>query len=151
MNDVLWIILLSMAPVSELRGAIIYGFSTDVPRALVVTLALFFNALVGPLVYLFIRYVVALFLHIESVNKFWNHVVVRSQHKLEPTIQKYGTFGMAIFIGLPLPGTGVYTAAIGACALGFSFRKFFVSSILGVLLAATIITILSFFGYGLLS
>jgi len=142
--------LLSIAPVSELRGAIIYGFTTDVPVALVVALAMFFNALVGPLVYLFIRYIVGLFLHFEKVKTFWNHVVLRSQHKLEPTIQKYGTLGMVLFIGIPLPGTGVYTAAIGAYALGFSFRRFFVSSILGVILAAVIVTLLSFFGQGLL-
>ena len=150
MNDILWIILLAMAPISELRGAIIYGFTTDVPVWLVVLLATFFNALVGPLVYLFIKHIVSLFLHIEKISNFWNRVVVRSQHKLESPIAKYGTLGMAVFIGIPIPGTGVYTAAIGAYALGYSFRKFFVSSIIGVLLSATIVTILSFFGQGLL-
>ena len=150
MNNILWIILLSMAPISELRGAIIYGLTTDVPKALVIFLALFFNALVGPLVYLFIRYVVGLFLHIDWFARFWNHIVIRSQRKLEPTITKYGTLGMAVFIGVPLPGTGVYTGAIGAYALGFSFKRFFVSSLLGVLLAGTIVTLLMYFWQGLL-
>ena len=150
MNDLLWVILLSIAPVSELRGAIIYGSTTELSLMLVVSLAIFFNALVGPLVYLFIHYAVGLFLHIQWFRRFWNHIVVHSQRKLEHSIQKYGTLGMAFFIAVPLPGTGVYTGAIGAYALGFSFRRFFISSIAGVVISGTVVTLLIIFGNGLL-
>ncbi|HLD33800.1 MAG TPA: small multi-drug export protein [Candidatus Nanoarchaeia archaeon] len=150
MNDLVWVILLSITPVAELRGAIPYGIlATDLPLFLVVGAALFFNALVGPLVYLIIRYVVGLFLHIERFKRLWDHIILRSQHKVEPYVQKYGTLGMVVFIGVPLPGTGVYTGAIGAYALGFSLRQYIVASVIGVIIAGIAVTLITLFGEGI--
>ncbi|HLC74531.1 MAG TPA: small multi-drug export protein [Candidatus Nanoarchaeia archaeon] len=149
MNDILWVILLSITPVAELRGSIPYGiFSTDISVWIVVFVAVIFNILVGPAVYLVLQYVVGQFLHIEKFRKGWEHIVLRSQKKLEPLIQKYGVLGMAVFIGIPLPGTGVYTAAIGAYALGYRLRQVVAASIIGVVAAATIVTAVSLFGQG---
>jgi len=64
----------------------------------------------------------------------------RTQHKLHPYVEKYGEWGLAIFIGVPLPGTGAYTGAFGAFLLGMGKRKFLLANFLGVLIACAAVT-----------
>ena len=58
-------------------------------------------------------------------------------------MDKYGEWALAIFIGIPLPGSGVYSGALAADLLGLSFRKFVVANIVGVLIAGVIVTAVS--------
>jgi uncharacterized membrane protein len=64
----------------------------------------------------------------------------KTQHKLHPYVEKYGEWGLAVFIGVPLPGTGAYTGAFGAFLLGLDKKKFLVANALGVLLACVAVT-----------
>lgn len=66
----------------------------------------------------------------------------RRREKLRPTIEKYGEWGLAIFIGVPLPGTGAVTGAVGAFLLGFDRRRFYLANAVGVLLAGICVTVL---------
>ena len=66
----------------------------------------------------------------------------RTQHKLHPYVEKYGEWGLAVFIGVPLPGTGAYTGAFGAFLLGLDKRKFLVANALGVLIACAAVVAL---------
>lgn len=66
----------------------------------------------------------------------------RTQHRLHPYVEKYGEMGVAIFIGVPLPGSGVYSGALGSYLLGLDRRKFAVANVIGVLIAATAVTAL---------
>ena len=63
--------------------------------------------------------------------------------ELKPSIETYGTWGLAIFIGIPLPLTGAYTGAAGAFALGMGKRQFMIANVVGVLLAGIVVTIIS--------
>ena len=66
----------------------------------------------------------------------------RRQEKLRPTVEKYGEWGLALFIGIPLPGTGAVTGAVGAFLLGFRRRRFYLANLAGVLLAGLCVTAL---------
>ncbi len=66
----------------------------------------------------------------------------RTRHKLHPYVEKYGELGLALFIGVPLPGTGAYTGAFGAFLMGMSRRKFLWANLLGVLLACVALTMI---------
>jgi len=66
----------------------------------------------------------------------------RTQHKLHPYVERYGEWGLAVFIGVPLPGTGAYTGAFGAFLLGLDKRRFLIANILGVALACAAVTAL---------
>ena len=67
-------------------------------------------------------------------------ILVRTQRKLKPYVDRYGELGVAVFIGIPLPGSGVYTGAVGAFLLGLDRRKFAIANVIGVLIAATAVT-----------
>ena len=59
-------------------------------------------------------------------------------------IEKYEFWGLVAFVGIPLPGTGAWTGSLIAALLGIRFRKAFPAIVLGVLIAAVIMTILSY-------
>ena len=61
-------------------------------------------------------------------------------------MDRWGEIGVAIFIGIPLPGSGVITGALGSYAIGLKKRKFFVANVIGVLIAATIVTAVTLTG-----
>lgn len=62
-------------------------------------------------------------------------------------IEKYQFWGLMLFVGIPLPGTGAWTGSLIASLLNIPFKKAFPATILGILLAAVIVDI---FSYGLL-
>ncbi len=66
----------------------------------------------------------------------------RTRHKLHPYVEKYGEWGLAVFIGVPLPGTGAYTGAFGAFLLGMDKRKFLIANFMGVLLACVAVAVI---------
>lgn len=59
-------------------------------------------------------------------------------------IEKYTFWGLVAFVGIPLPGTGAWTGSLIAALLGIRFRKAFPAIVLGVLLAAFLMTVLSY-------
>lgn len=73
----------------------------------------------------------------------------RAQRKIKPSIDKYGILGLALFIGFPIPGSGVYMGSLGAFVIGMKKKDFYKGMILGVLFASTIVTLLTVLGISL--
>ncbi len=73
----------------------------------------------------------------------------KSQRKMKPYVDKYGLLGIALFISLPIPGSGVYMGSLGSFVLGISKKKFYVANLIGVIIASTIVTILTVLGKSL--
>jgi len=63
-------------------------------------------------------------------------------------VEKYGEFGLALFIGVPLPGSGSISGAIAAHLMGMSFKRFFLANLIGVSIAAIVVLAVSLFGGG---
>ena len=57
-------------------------------------------------------------------------------------LEKGEFWGLMIFVGIPLPGTGAWTGALLAALLGIKFKKAIVAIICGVFIAAAIMSIL---------
>lgn len=147
MEEIIFIILLTLLPFLELRASIPYGvFETDLPLTIIFLVAVLVNVLLAPVLYLFLNKVVHIFLRIKIIDRCWQRVVLRAQRKVHPYVEKYGVLGLAIFIGIPLPGSGVYTGALGAYLLGFSYKEFLRAAVLGVLIAGVLVTIISVSG-----
>ena len=67
--------------------------------------------------------------------------------KNKDQIVKYGFWGLVLFVGIPLPGTGAWTGSLVAALLHMSFKKSFAACVLGVIMASVIMCIVS---YGIL-
>lgn len=59
-------------------------------------------------------------------------------------IQKYEFWGLVLFVGIPLPGTGAWTGALVASLLDIPFKKAFPAILLGLLLATTIMCVVTY-------
>ncbi len=147
MYELLKLILLSILPFLELRGSIPYGvFGTSLSLTTIFVVAAVSNILIAPFVYLFIDKVLHLFLRINFIDKLYQKNVVRTQRKIHPLMEKYGLLGLAIFIGIPLPGSGVYSGALAAYLLNIRKRDFMTAVVIGVLVAGVIVLIISVSG-----
>ncbi len=79
-------------------------------------------------------------LKLNWLERIYNWAVIRTRHKIQKSIDRYGEMGIAIFIGIPLPGTGSYSGALGAYLIGLGYKKFIMANLIGVLIAGTIVT-----------
>lgn len=131
-NHLLVAVALGMLPVSEVRGAAIYAFSAGQPWLILP--AAVANMLVCPFILLFWR----------ALNiPRWGRLVLgdRLEGKLLALGRSYeawGLVGVAVFIGIPLPLTGVYSGTLVAELLGIKRRHTLVAAVAGVIMAAAV-------------
>ncbi len=141
--------LLSLIPISELRGAIPYGYLNNLSLLEVLTISVFFNCLVPVIGFAFLSTLHNLFMRIGAYRRVIGSLIERARVNVGSKIQKYGILGLVLFVGIPLPVTGAWTGTLGAWVLGLDRKKSFFAIVLGVLMAATIVTVVLLTGSGL--
>lgn len=156
---ILALVLVTFIPLLELRASIPLGILSGGTKIFGLTLQGFglnfilvfivcviSNIILGILVYFFLDKFVKHLMGFGLFAKYYNRKLKKTQRKIEPYVRKYGTFGVSLFIGLPLPGSGSYTGALGAYLLGLGYKKFVIANIIGVVIAGIIVTILTLAG-----
>ena len=140
------IFIISLMPILELRGGLLAASLLDVEFVKAASICVIGNVLPIPFVLLFLKYVLTLFEKWNVTKKIVSWLEKKVEEKREQ-IDKYGYLGLIIFVGIPLPGTGAWTGSLLAVMLGMNRKKSFVCILIGVALAAVIMSILS---YGIL-
>jgi len=141
MGKISLLVLITLIPTLELRASIPFGIlKGGMPWWSVVAVCLSTNIVLGPLVYVCLDRAVFLLLKIGWLRGVYKRTVTRTREKIQKSVDRYGEFGVALFIGIPLPGTGSYSGALGAYLIGLGLRKFIIANIIGVLMAGTIVT-----------
>lgn len=147
LRQILILTLITFIPGLELRASIPVGIlgggwigETQLSPAVVVIVCLIANTLLGWAVFLLMGPVIRLFERFRWFQRWVDPLLQRAHRKLGPYVEKYGGIGVAVFIGVPLPGSGVYTGAVGAYLLGVSKRSFAWANVLGVLIAGAAVT-----------
>jgi uncharacterized membrane protein len=151
LSVVLWAVLLSLLPISELRGAIpylLFNKAGVIPAFLICVCA---NSLVSPIVYLFLSTLHRLLLHWKLYAKGFEKFVERARRKVREPVEKYGYWGLAVFVAIPLPMTGAWTGALGAWVLGMNPRKSILAITAGVAIAGVVVSVVAYFGIQALS
>ncbi len=145
-NAYVVIILLTLLPALELRASIPFGIlMAGKPWPAVFVLAVLTNIVLGPILYLLLDKTLHLVLRIRLCDRLWQRMIVKTQMKIHAKVERYGVIGLGLFIGVPLPGSGVYTGAAGGYLLGFSHREFFRATVLGVLIAGVVVLMVTLF------
>ncbi len=132
------IIILSLLPVSELRGAMIFGFSQNLPLFHLYLFSFLPNLLVAPLVFVFLDYFHHFFLRFPPYEKTFNHFLQRVRRKAHSRIERFGSLALIFFVAIPLPVTGAYTGTLAAWFFGLKRTKSYLAISLGVFLASLI-------------
>jgi uncharacterized membrane protein len=144
------LILISISPVLELRAAIPYGILVkDWPWFVVFAVCSVANFLVAPLIYLFLDKFIHLLFFIGWFERIYKKYVEKAQHRAQKYVDKYGHYGVMFFIGIPLPGSGVWTGTLVAYLIGMNKRHLMVAAFGGSLMAGAIITGIVLSGRGL--
>ncbi|MGE5485802.1 MAG: COG2426 family protein [Ignavibacteriales bacterium] len=133
---------LAALPVSELRVAIPLAIHQGVHPAEAFALGVVGNMLpIVPLLWAFepvTSWLRARPLFRKAVEAFRAQNLRKSR-----TIRRYGLTGLAIFVAIPLPGTGAWTGAMIASLLRMPFWPSVMALSIGVLAAGVIVTVLS--------
>lgn len=136
--------LISMLPVVELRAGLPYGIALGLDYPLALIAALVGNMIPVPFIVVYIRRIfVWLRAHMEKMD----HFITRLENKAHlqgETVKKYGPWGLMLFVAIPLPGTGAWTGALIAALLDMRLKNSVPCIFLGVCIAATIMTLITF-------
>ena len=135
---------ISMVPVVELRLGLPYGIDLGLDYPLALLAALLGNMVPVPFIIVYIQRIFA------WIRRHWSALdslitrLEKKAHLKGETVRKYGPLGLLIFAAVPLPGTGAWTGALVAALLNMRLRSAVPSILLGVCIAAGIMTALTF-------
>ena len=142
MNSWLKLIFVSLLPWIELRGGIPLGIGMDLNPIHVFLVCTVTDILLIPLLLILLRYVIPLILRIESIDRFYQWNVVRTLQRYEK-YKKWEELGLALFVAIPLPFTGVYSGTFVSYLLNLRKREAFLSIASGAVIAGIVVTVLS--------
>lgn len=135
---------ISAAPVIELRGGLPFGIAAGLDYWLALLAAVLGNMLPVPFIIVYIRRFLALVRKYAPQLDFIAAKLERKAHLKGRLVQKYSAFGLCLLVAIPLPGTGAWTGALVAALLDMRLRQAFPAIFLGILLAAAVITGMTF-------
>ena len=141
------VFIISMIPILELRGALLVaGPLLGVPGSTAIPLSVIGNIIPVPFILLLITPIFNWMKGTKRLKPIVDKLETKAMSKSDK-IEKYEFWGLVLFVGIPLPGTGAWTGSLIAALLGIKFKKAFPAVILGICLATVIMTFIS---YGLL-
>lgn len=139
----LYIFLISMVPLIEQRGAIPVGIiGYHLNPWMVFLVSLLGSFVPAPFVFLFFNKILGWMKSKKILPKFTAFVDKKIQ-KGAKQVEGYMEIGLTIFVGIPLPTTGLWTGSAIAAFLGLDFKKSMACVFLGGIISAIIITVLS--------
>jgi uncharacterized membrane protein len=134
--------LIAMVPVVELRGAIPYGVIAGLPVWVSALAAICGNILPVPFIILFARRI----LNWMKTKSAWLQKVAGKleEHASKKQLYRGELIGLAVFVAIPLPGTGAWTGALIAAVLGMRLKSAFPAIAIGVVVAGILISIITY-------
>ena len=141
------IFLISMVPIIELRGAMVYAVGYELPYIPALITCVVGNMLPVPFIYFFARKVLVWGADKKYIGKICTFFLVKGEKAGQKLVKAAGRGGLFIalllFVGIPLPGTGAWTGTLGASFLNMGFKSTVVAVSLGVIMAGIIMALVS--------
>ncbi len=143
MNNLLDVFVLSLVPTFEGRYAVVYGIGRGYSLSGTLIVAAFGVLLLSLVLPALLPYIDRFMFWLEGtplrkVARLYLYYVERVRKKAHPYLERWGFWGLLIFVAIPLPGTGVWTGALAAYLLGIKNRRAFPALLLGGLLSMAI-------------
>ncbi len=143
-GEFLLTVLVSMVPVVELRGGIPFGVGVGLPVWAAFLAAVIGNLIPVPFIIVYIRRIFQwMRRRIPRLNRMVD-ALERKAHLKGRRVNKYKYLGLAVFVAIPLPGTGAWTGSLAAAFLDMPLRKAIPSVVAGVLVAGAAISVLTY-------
>ena len=144
MHTLLKAILLSIAPISELRGGIPLAIGLGVNPWTAFFVCVIANILIIPIIFLFLDYLHKYFYKIKIYRIIFDKIVGHARRKFQKHAgTKLEYLVLFLFVAIPIPGTGAYTGALIAWLFGLKRKKSMLSIALAVITAGILVTFIS--------
>lgn len=156
-KDYLYIFLIAMVPIVELRGAIPVAYtlkattSPDLNILLSYIVIAIGNMIPVPFIFFFARRILEWGKDKKVIGRFFTWCLKKGEkggQKLQAKAGRGLYFALLLFVGIPLPGTGAWTGTLAASFLDMDFKKSVLAVIGGVVLASVIVGVLCTLGFG---
>ena len=140
------VFVISMVPILELRGGLLAASVLDIEIVKAIWFCVIGNIIPVPFILLLITPIFNWLKQTKTFRPMVEKLESKAMGKSDQ-IEKYEFWGLVLFVGIPLLGTGAWTGSLIASLLGIKFKKAFPAVLLGIVMATVIMSIVS---YGLL-
>ena len=144
----LTIFIISMIPILELRGGLLAASPAllDVPILQAIPVCIIGNLIPVPFI---LKFITPVFDRLKRTKRIAPLVEKLEKKALDKRdrVSRYEFWGLVLFVGIPLPGTGAWTGSLIASLLNIPFRRAFPAVLIGICMATVIMSVIS---YGLL-
>ncbi|MEA5012503.1 MAG: small multi-drug export protein [Angelakisella sp.] len=148
-NKYLYLFIISMMPIVELRGGMPIGAAMELPFWEVYIICVLGNLLPVPFLIMFAKKLLMFLAKHRVGGDFFQKIINKADEKAL-SIGKYELLGLCLFVAIPLPGTGAWTGSLIATALRLRLIPSLVAISLGVLISGVIMGVLSYGLFGML-
>tara|TARA_Y100000310_G_scaffold86397_1_gene83243 strand:+ start:3956 stop:4420 length:465 start_codon:yes stop_codon:yes gene_type:complete len=149
MNPWILTIILSMLPISELRGAIPYAILNGINPITAFLVAVLANIIIIPIVFFFLDNIHKFLLRNKSYQKLFDFYVNKKVERVKRKYETLELFVLFLFVAIPAPGTGAYTGVLLSWFFKLDRKKSFAIISLGVITSGITTTLLTISGIGL--
>ncbi len=146
LKEYLWVFIVSMVPLIELRGAVPIGVGMGLPLIPTYIVSVIGNMLPVPVILLFSKQVLLWCTRLPKVGGFFQKIWEKGVKGGDKLQQKAGGglyWALFLFVGIPLPGTGAWTGGLAATILDMKFWPSVLAIAGGVMLAGLIMGLVS--------
>lgn len=141
--DYLYLFLISMIPLVELRGAMIYAAVAEMPFFPSLICCVLGNILPVPFLIKFAKTVLLKLSKINKIGIIFQKIIDHGNKKAE-TVRNAELLGLFTFVAIPIPGTGAWSASLIATLMQLRVWKSTLAILLGIIACGIIIGVLSF-------
>lgn len=141
------VFLISMIPLLELRGGLLAASLLKIPALKAIPICIMGNIIPIPFILLFIRQIFKWMKKIKIFRGFVEKMEKRALGKSDQ-IRRYEFWGLMLFVGIPLPGTGAWTGSLIASLLEIDIKKSSLAIFCGLIMATVIMYVLSYLVVG---
>ncbi len=137
------IFIISLFPILEVRGGLLAASLLQIPEIQAIPICVLGNILPIPFILLFIRQIFKWMKKVSIFRGLIEKLEKRAMGKSD-TIRKAEFWGLLIFVGIPLPGTGAWTGALIASLLEIDIKKSSLAILGGIAMATVIMYVVSY-------
>lgn len=137
------VFIISMVPILELRGGLVAASFLRIGMFKAIAICILGNLVPIPFIIFFIKPI----FNWMKKTKLFRPLVEKLEKKSmakSKDIKKYEFWGLALFVGIPLPGTGAWTGALIASLIEMDTKKAFSAIAVGLVIATIIMSTISY-------
>ncbi len=145
LSEEIKVFLLALTPVFETRASIPFGIVVaNLPILEVLLISIIGNLIPAPFLLLGLsaleRWALSGDHGIRNfIAMIYRKLLFNIRRRGEKYIERYGLMGLAIFVAIPLPGSGVWTGSLLSHILGLKPQRSIIAIVVGSLIAACLI------------